>query len=124
MRAIEAHLATLPPASRPSRDAQGYEWYADRLRELGWVSYGDLAYVVYGADQPTRAQLSAIARAVTRLEEQGKIRRELTGHPTERLWSRTVPGTGRRSGGEGTRRGFGVQRETLVTRDPAREQTP
>ena len=63
MRTIEAHLATLP--RKPLWES---EWASnDTLRAAGWIGYGDLASVVYRVELPTRAQLSAIARAVGRL---------------------------------------------------------
>jgi hypothetical protein len=119
MRAVEAHLKTLPVMTTPDpRYWRAWGCYAEVLRVHGWVDYEDLAFVVYGVDSPTRAQLSAVARAVRRLEQQGKVERELTGSPTDEEWSRSVPGRGRRRGQQGTRRGFTVRRETLVRRLP------
>jgi hypothetical protein len=39
-----------------------------QLRRMGWWTYDELARAVYGTDPPTRAQVSAVARAVARLE--------------------------------------------------------
>ena len=91
---------------------------AEALRDHGWVDYQELAFAAYGVDSPTRAQLSAVGRAVGSLEQQGKVERELTGRLTDEEWSRSVPGRGQRRGQQGTRRGFTVRRETLVRRLP------
>jgi hypothetical protein len=121
MRAIEAHLKTLPlPPDPPRVVTSGWWWqYADALRDQGWVDYQELASAVYDANSPTRSQLSAVARAVASLAQQGKVERQQTGRLTEQEWSRSVPGRGRRRGQQGTRRGFTVRRETLVRRLPA-----
>ena len=122
MRAVEAHLYTLPiPLDLPpvaTSDWWQYGQYAEALRDRGWVDYQELAYAAYGVDSPTRAQLSAVGRAVASLARQGKVEREQTGRLTEQEWSRSVPGRGRRRGQQGTRRGFTVRRETLVRRLP------
>jgi hypothetical protein len=119
MRAVEAHLTALPtPPDPPYPGSGGWDWglgYADVLRDQGWVDYRDLACGVYGVYSPTRPQLSAVARAVGRLEQQGKVERRLTGGLTDQGWSRP---TAERRGRQGTRRGFTVRRETLVRRLP------
>jgi hypothetical protein len=95
MRGVEAFLETLPPDTD--------------------VGYDDLAQVVYGVDHPTRAQLSAIGRAVGRLVEQGKAEREddYTMGPN---WEKPVPVKPYRSKWDRppVRRGPRIRRETLV----------
>jgi hypothetical protein len=49
-------------------------------REMTTHTYEDLAEHVYGTVHPTRAQLSAISRAVGRLQAQGRVKRHLTGY--------------------------------------------
>jgi hypothetical protein len=66
-----------------------------QLRRMDWWTYDELAQAVYETDSPTRAQVSAVARAVARLgaveiwHDQYDERR--------RLVSRKAPGVGSRA---------------------------
>jgi hypothetical protein len=71
MRGIESMLDASPPGIR--------------------FGYGELAQGVYEVEEPTRAQLSAIGRAVGRLVEQGKVKRETVVDFTGDEWVKPTP---------------------------------
>lgn len=94
----------------PGSVMRAIEDYLDSLSPDQSTGYTDLARAAYGTQAPSRAQLSAISRAVDRLVHEGKAKRVLSGHHTDQPWYWVR--------WDGTRRvgGWKVRRKTVVFR--------
>jgi hypothetical protein len=101
---------------------RGIESMLDAVEPGMAVSYGELAQWVYGVDEPTRAQLSAIGRAVGRLvERRADVHREEVVAYTGEDWEKPTPTSpGRAHWRPPARRGPVIVRQTRVWRGTKR----